>query len=113
MLLFSRGLHYSITFEAVSCSVDWHLIFVCCYFVEDLRKILELFNKESSKDIRPLDVAKLTGIGSNKKDVNRLLHFLEKNNLLTLKTGEKGANPRWSRHPTNTYTGIFISFPFI
>jgi hypothetical protein len=56
------------------------LIFVCCYFVEDLQKILELFKKESSKDIKPLDVAKFTGIGSNKKAVNSLLHFLKNKN---------------------------------
>jgi hypothetical protein len=79
-----------------------------------LRKILEIFNNESSKDIKPLDVAKSTGIGSNKKAVNSLLHFLKNKKILTLKTGEKGADPRWSRDPSNnTYTGIFISFLFI
>jgi hypothetical protein len=72
-----------------------------------------MFKKESSKDIKPLDVAKFTGIGSSKKAVNSLLHFLKIKNILTVKTGEKGADPRWSRHPTNTYTGIFISFLFI
>ena len=77
-----------------------------------MRKILEIFNKESSKDIKTLDVAKLTGIGSNKKAVNSLLYFLKNKTVLTLKTGEKGTDPKWSRHPTNTYTGIFISFLF-
>ena len=72
-----------------------------------------MFKKESSKDIKPLDVAKFTGIGSSKKAVNSLLHFLKIKNILTVKTGEKGADPRWGRHPTNTYTGIFISFLFI
>jgi hypothetical protein len=37
-----------------------------------------------------------TGIGSNKKAVNNLLHFLKNKNILTVKTGEKGADPRWS-----------------
>jgi predicted transcriptional regulator len=78
-----------------------------------LWKILEIFNKESSKDIKTLDVAKLIGIGRSKKAVKNLLHFLKSKNILTVKTGEKGADPRWSRHPTNTYTGIFISFLFI
>jgi hypothetical protein len=78
-----------------------------------LQKILEIFNNESSKDIKTLDVAKLTGIGSSKKAVNSLLHFLKNKSILTVKTGEKGADPRWSRHPSNTYTGIFISFLFI
>jgi hypothetical protein len=72
-----------------------------------------MFKKEPSKDIKPLDVAKSTGIGSNKKAVNSLLHFLKSKNILTVKTEENGADPRWSRHPTNTYTGIFISFLFI
>ena len=74
-----------------------------------MRKILELFNKESSKDIKPLDVAKLTGIGSTKKDVNSLLYFLKKKNLLTVKTRGNNIDPRWSRCPSSTYTGIFIS----
>jgi len=113
MLLFSRGLHYSITFEDVSCSVELYLNFICCYFVGDLMKILEIFNKESSKDIKPLDVAKLMNIGSSKKAVNSLLYFLKNKNLLTVKTGENNTDPRWSRHPTNTYTGIFISFLFM
>ena len=72
--------------------------------VEDLQKILEMFKKESSKDIKPLDVAKLTNIGRNKKAVNGLLYLLKDKNLLTVKKGEKGADPRWSRHPSNTYT---------
>ena len=72
-----------------------------------------MFKKESSKDIKPLYVAKFTGIGRSKKDVNSLLYFLKNKSILTLKTGEKGAVPRWSRHPSNTYTGIFISFLFI
>ena len=72
-----------------------------------------MFKKESSKDIKPLEVAKSTGIGSSKKDVNSLLHFLKNKNLLTVKTKENNTDPRWSRHPSNTYTGIFISFLFI
>ena len=72
-----------------------------------------MFKKESSKDIKTLDVAKSTGIGSSKKAVNSLLHFLKSKNILTVKTGENNTDPRWSRHPTNTYTGIFISFLFI
>ena len=78
-----------------------------------MRKILEIFNKESSNDIKPLDVAKFTGIGSNIKAVKIPLHFLKSKNILTDKTEEKGTDPKWSRHPTNTYTGIFISFLFI
>jgi hypothetical protein len=69
-----RDFHYSIIFEAVSYSVDWHLIFGC-YFVEDFGKILEMFDKESKKDIQSLDVAKLTNIRRNMTDVTNLLFY--------------------------------------
>jgi hypothetical protein len=72
-----------------------------------------MFKKESSKDIKLLDVAKFTGIGSSKKAVNSLLHFLKNKSILTVKTGVNNTDPIWSRQPTNTYTGIFISFLFI
>jgi hypothetical protein len=53
-----------------------------------LWKILEIFNKESSKDIKTLDVAKLIGIGRSKKAVKNLLHFLKS------KIPDLGSNPQ-------------------
>ena len=72
-----------------------------------------MFNKESKKDIQSLDVAKLTNIRSDMIYVINLLFFLSDMHPPTVRTRGHETGLRWSRHPTNTYTGIFISFLFI
>jgi hypothetical protein len=72
-----------------------------------------MFDKESKKDIQSLDVAKLTNIRRNMTRLTNLLFYLSKMHPLTVRTREHEIGLRWSRHPTNTFTGIFISFLFI
>lgn len=70
-----------------------------------IKKILQCFDDPSNADLKPHEVAKKSGVGQSKKDVNKVLYLLKKKGVLTLKTEDGGKNPRWSRNHDFKYSG--------